>query len=74
VTKLLNEDQKRELIQICLDFFAAVHHRSKAILDSIVTMEELMRCSHTPETKKQTKQAVDTWGPAMPSKGMGAHQ
>ncbi len=56
VPKLLSEEQKQERIRVCSDFIAAVHRRSKAMLDAIVTMDKTM--DHTPETKKQSKQWI----------------
>jgi hypothetical protein len=58
VPKLLSEEQKQERIRVCSDFIAAVHRRSKAMLDAIVTMDKTMVSYHTPETKKQSKQWI----------------
>jgi histone-lysine N-methyltransferase SETMAR len=58
VPKLLSEEQKQERIRVCSDFITAEHHRSKAMLDAIVTMDETMVSYHTPETKKQSKQWI----------------
>jgi rubrerythrin len=48
VPKLLSEDQKQERIWVCSEFIAAVHRRSKAMLDAIITMDETMVSYHTP--------------------------
>jgi histone-lysine N-methyltransferase SETMAR len=58
VPKLLSDDQKQERVRICSDFIAAIHRRSKSMLDCIVTMDETMVSYHTPETKKQSKQWI----------------
>jgi histone-lysine N-methyltransferase SETMAR len=58
VPKLLSEEQKQERIRVCSDLIAAVHRRSKVMLDAIVTMDETMVSYHTPETKKQSKQWI----------------
>ncbi len=58
VPKLLSEDQKQERIRVCSDFIVAVHRRSKAMLDAIVTMDQTMVSYHTPKTKKQGKQWI----------------
>jgi hypothetical protein len=56
VPKLLSEDQKKERVRICMEFFAAIHRRFMAMLDNIVTMDETMVSYHTPQTKRQSKQ------------------
>jgi histone-lysine N-methyltransferase SETMAR len=58
VPKLLSDDQKQERVRICSEFVAAIHRRSKSMLDCIVTMDETMVSYHTPETKKQSKQWI----------------
>jgi hypothetical protein len=42
-------------VSFCTEFVAAVTHRSKAMLDNIITMDETMMSYHTPETKRQSK-------------------
>ncbi len=56
VPKLLSDDQKKERVQTCTEFVAAVNRRSMAMLDRIVTMDKTMVSYHTPETKKASKQ------------------
>jgi len=58
VPKLLSVEQKAERVRTCTEFIAAVHRRSMAMLDNIVTMDETMVSYHTPETKKQSKQWI----------------
>jgi hypothetical protein len=53
VPKLLSDDQKQERVRICSDFVAAIHRRSKSMLNCIVTMDETMVSYHTPETKNR---------------------
>ncbi len=65
VPKLLIEEQKQERIRVCSDFIAAMHRRSKAMLDAIVTMDETMVSNHTPETKKQSKQWIPRGQPGL---------
>ena len=57
VPKLLSEEQKQERVRFN-EFVAAVKWRSEAMLDNIVTMDEMMVSYHTPEAKKQCKQWV----------------
>ncbi len=52
VPKLLSDDQRKERVQTCTEFVAAVNRRSMAMLDRIVTMDETMVSYHTPETKR----------------------
>jgi histone-lysine N-methyltransferase SETMAR len=61
--KLLSEDQKKERVRICAEFIAAVHHRSMAMMDNIVTMDETMVSYHTPQTKRQSKQWIKKGSP-----------
>jgi histone-lysine N-methyltransferase SETMAR len=63
VPKLLSEDQKQERVRTCKEFVAAVHRRSMAMLDCIVTMDEAMVSYHTSETKKQSKQWIEKGQP-----------
>jgi hypothetical protein len=56
VPKLLNDEQKQQLVEICSEFLKAVHCHSLAKLDSIVTMGETMVCYHTPQSNKQSQQ------------------
>ena len=58
VPKLLSEAQKQERVRVCSQFVTAVHRKSLAMLDDIVTMDETMVSFHTPETKKQSKQWI----------------
>jgi hypothetical protein len=43
----MSKEQKQERIRVCSDFVAAVHCRSKSMLDLIVTMDETMVLYHT---------------------------
>jgi hypothetical protein len=52
VPKLLSEDQTQERI-FCSEFVATVHRRSKAMLDTIVTMDKTMVSYHTPDMKNR---------------------
>jgi histone-lysine N-methyltransferase SETMAR len=63
VPKLLSEDQKKERVRICTDFVAAIHRRSMAMLDNIITMDETMVSYHTPQTKRQSKQWIKKGSP-----------
>jgi hypothetical protein len=63
VPKLLSKEQKQERIRVCSDFIAAVHRRSKAMLDAIVTMDKTRVSYHTPKTKKQSKQWIQRGQP-----------
>jgi predicted HAD superfamily phosphohydrolase YqeG len=58
VHKLLNDEQKQERFRVCSDFIAAIHGRSKSMLDCIVTMDKAMVSYHNRETKKQSKQWI----------------
>ena len=58
VPKLLSEEQKKDRMQTCTKFLAIVNRQSKAMLDNIVTMDELAVSFHTPETKQQSKQWI----------------
>jgi hypothetical protein len=40
------------------EFVKAVHRHSLAMLDSIVTMDKIMVCYHTPQSKKQSQQWI----------------
>jgi histone-lysine N-methyltransferase SETMAR len=63
VPKLLSKDQKQERVRTCKEFVAAVHRRSTAMLDCIITMDEAMVSYHTPGTKKQSKQWIEKGQP-----------
>jgi histone-lysine N-methyltransferase SETMAR len=56
VPKLLTEEIKKEKVRTSEAFLAMVRHRSKAILENIVMMDESAVSFHTPETKQQSKQ------------------
>jgi hypothetical protein len=58
VPKLLNDDQKQQHVQVRSEFIAVVHPHPLAMLDSIVTMDEMMVCYHTPQMKKQSQQWI----------------
>ncbi len=68
VPKLLLDDQKQQRVEVCTEFVAAVHRRSLAMLDTIVTMDETMVCYHTPKTKKQSQQWIKKGQPGGPTK------
>jgi hypothetical protein len=63
VPKLLNDEQKQQRVEVCLEFVKAVHRHSLAMLDSIVTMDETMVCYHTPQSKKQSQQWIEKGQP-----------
>ncbi len=46
VCNLLNDDQKQQHIEVCSEFVAAIHRHSLAMLDLIMTMDEMMVCYH----------------------------
>jgi hypothetical protein len=54
VPKLLSESHKKEWVRICMDFVAAIHCPSMAMLDNIVMMDETMVSYHMPQTKRQS--------------------
>ncbi len=58
VHKLLNDEQKQGRVRVCSDFIAAIHGRSKSMLDCIVTTDKTMVSYHNRETKKQSKQWI----------------
>jgi hypothetical protein len=47
---------KKERVRMSEAFLAMIRHRSKAMLENIVTMDELAVSFHTPKTKQQSKQ------------------
>jgi hypothetical protein len=63
VHKLLNDDQKQQRVEVCSEFIKAVQHYSLAMLDSIVTMDEMTVCYHTPQSKKQSQQWIQKGQP-----------
>ncbi len=54
--KLLTGKMKMERVQTSEAFLAMIHQRSKAMLDSVVTMDESAMSFHTQETKQLSKQ------------------
>ena len=52
VPKILSDDQKKARVERCDEFLRLVRRRSKAVLDSIVTMDESAVSFHTPEMKQ----------------------
>jgi histone-lysine N-methyltransferase SETMAR len=56
VPKLLTEEMKKERVRTSEAFLAMIRHRSKAMLENIVTMDESAVSFHTPETMQQSKQ------------------
>jgi hypothetical protein len=52
VPKLLSDDQKQQPVEICIEFVTTIHHRSLAMLDSILTMDKTIICYHTPQKKQ----------------------
>jgi hypothetical protein len=45
--KLLNDNQKQQQrVEVCSEFVTALHCYSRAMLDSIMTMDEMMVCYH----------------------------
>jgi hypothetical protein len=58
VHKRLNNEQKQARVRVCSDFIAAIHGRSKSMLDCIVTIEKAIVSYHNRETKKQSKQWI----------------
>jgi histone-lysine N-methyltransferase SETMAR len=59
VPKLLNDEQKKQHVEVCSEFVKAVHRHSLAMLDSIVTMDETMVCYHMPQSKKQSQKWIE---------------
>jgi hypothetical protein len=51
VPKLLNDNQKQQRVEVCSEFVKVVQRHSLAMLDSIVTMDKMMVCYHTPQSK-----------------------
>jgi hypothetical protein len=62
VPKLLSEEQKQERLRVCSDFIAAVHRRSKAMLDAMSPWTKPW--SPITRLKQKTEQTVDPKGSA----------
>jgi hypothetical protein len=58
VPKLLLNDRKMQYVEVYSEFIASIHHCSLAMLDSIVTMDEMMVYYHTSQTKKRPQQWI----------------
>jgi histone-lysine N-methyltransferase SETMAR len=67
VHKLLSVEQKEERVRICSKFVAVFDCSSMAMLDQIITMDEMMVSYRTPQNKKQSKQWIKKGKPG-PSK------
>jgi hypothetical protein len=49
VPKLLNDNQMQQCVEVCSEFVKTLHRYFRAMLDSIVTMDETMVCYHIPQ-------------------------
>jgi hypothetical protein len=65
VPKLLTNKMKMERVLTSEVFLAMIRRHSKAMLDSIVMMDELAVSFHTPETKQQSKQWLKKGEPGL---------